>query len=192
MAAESVSDTTAEESTPDSASSAAEPRHLHPVPDDGPVPEDPPAPSAEDDNGTAGQPVEDTGDPEAAAESHPVGSSARSRVDVHAVLTWGRATFTPDSGMLSTRPLAVDEVLDRARRGSQLADAGPLRAVSTVHGYAAAGVKAGLRSIDWIVEHLARTAVGLVLLTALLIYPPTRMVLGHALAPAVWAHDLLT
>lgn len=179
MTADTAPEPSTEQLAPNSATGA--PRHLHPVPTNEPVQDAPAAHSTEEDHNT----VEDT-------DEQPAGLSARSRVDLTALLTWGRATFTPDSGLLSTRPLAVDEVLDRARRGSQLADAGPLRAVSTVHGYAAAGVKVALRSIEWVVEHLARTAVGLVLLTALLIYPPTRMVLGYALTPAVWAHDLLT
>lgn len=189
MTADTAPEPSTEQPGPNSATGA--PRHLHPVPTNEPVQDAPAAHSTEDDHDAAGQ-VADSDEQPAETEPHPTGLSARSRVDLSALLTWGRATFTPDSGLFSTRPLAVDEVLDRARRGSQLADAGPLRAVSTVHGYAAAGVKVALRSIDWVVEHLARTAVGLVLLTALLIYPPTRMVLGYALTPAVWAHDLLT
>ncbi len=186
MAADAAPDTITAESTPDSAATAtAEPRHLHPVPDDATVPTDPAAQSTDEAASAEGE-ASTIGDE--AAEP----TLSRSRVDASALLAWGRATFTPDSGLLSTRPLAVDEVLNRARHGSQLADAGPLRAVSTVHGYTAAAVKTALRSIDWIVEHLARSAVGLVLLTALLIYPPTRMVLGYALTPAVWAHDVLT
>ncbi|MHA6801772.1 hypothetical protein [Bounagaea algeriensis] len=189
MGAETAPDTTAEESTPDSAATAAaEPRHLYPVPDDATVPDDDAAQSAESDNGTG----EDTGEQEAAAESRPAGSSTRSRVDLAALLAWGRATFTPQSGMWSHRPLAPDEVLDRARRGNHLADAGPLRTAAIADSYAAAGTKAVLRCGDWLLDHPARRVVAAVLLTALVLYPPTRMVLGYALTPAVWAHDLLT
>lgn len=186
MTADTAPEPSTEQPGPNSATGAA--RHLHPVPTNEPV-QDSPAAQTENDHDAAGQVADIDEQP---AEVDPTDPTGSSRVDLTALLTWGRATFAPDSGLYSTRPLAVDEVLDRARRGSQLADAGPLRAVSTVHGYAAAGVKVALRSIEWVVEHLARTAVGLVLLTALLIYPPTRLALGYALTPAVWAHDLLT
>lgn len=179
------------------ATSAADPTadqsraHLRPVPDTGLTPDDAAAQSAEPDNDTAEEAGEHIDEQDAATASRPTVSSALSRVDVPAVLAWGRATFTPDSGLFSTRPAAPDEVLDRARRGSQLADAGPLRAVSVAHGYTAAGVKLALRSVEWVVEHLARTAVGLVLLAALLTYPPTRAAIGYALTPLAALSDLL-
>ncbi|GAB2763224.1 hypothetical protein GCM10027174_44890 [Salinifilum aidingensis] len=182
MAAEVAPDATAKESTPDS---AAELRHLHPVPDDGPVPDE-----------TTAQSLDEvaSAEPDASATA-PDGAEAapsRFRVDLSALLAWGRVTFTPQSGMWTQRPLAPDEVMDRARRGSHLADAGPLRTAAIADSYAAATTKAVLRSADWLLDHPARRVVATVLLTALLLYPPTRTVLGWALAPAAWAHGLLT
>lgn len=174
-----------EESASDSAGGAVEERHLHPVPDDGPVPDE-----------TTAQSLDEvaSAEPDASATA-PDGAEAapsRFRVDLSALLAWARSTFTPQSGMWTQRPLAPDEVMDRARRGSHLADAGPLRTAAIADSYVAAGTKAALRCGDWLLDHPARRVVAAVLLTALLLYPPTRTALGWALAPAAWAHGLLT
>lgn len=154
---------------------AAEPRHLQPVPAEDSEPDEP----AELDE--RGENTEDD-------EPGPGGG-----VDVSGWFDWTRAVFSPQSGLWTTRPSAPDEVVDRARHGQQVADAGPLRVVSAAHGYASAGAKLVLRASEWVFfEHLARAVVGLVLLTALCLYPPTATALGYALTPLVWAHDLLT
>lgn len=197
MAAEPVTDTTAEDTA------AATPRqrqHLQPVPVtpaetadrvDEPAAQ-PPNTAPDEDNvveiveGTEPGTEEPDEDEEFADEPD-------SGWDLSGWLTWARDVFTPQSGMWTTRPLAPAEVVDRARHGQQLTDAGPLRAVSTAHGYASAAAKLPMRAVEWLFcEHLARAAVALVLLTALCLYPPTAAVLGYGLTPLVWAHDLLT
>lgn len=184
MTADTAPEPSTEQPGPNSATGAA--RHLHPVPTNEPVQDSPAAQSTENENNT----VEDTD--EQPAEVDPTDPTGSSRVDLTALLAWGRATFTPDSGLWTTRPLAPDEVLDRARRGSQLADAGPLRTASAAHGRVSAAAKITLRTIEWVFfDHIARFAVALVVLTALCVYPPTATVLGYALTPLVWAHDLL-
>lgn len=106
---------------------------------------------------------------------------------------WAKETFNPDSGLWSTRPLAPDEVIDRAKNGSQLPATGPLRTVSIGYGWVAAVGSVVLIAVDWaLFKHAARAAVFSVILTGLLIYPPTRLAIGYALLPLAWAHDLLT
>ncbi len=179
MAAEPAPEPSTEKPTP----AAGEPRHLHPVPTE------PAAQHAEDDNAAVEQ-VEDTDedtDNDESFEDEPAAG-----IDLSGWISWAREVFSPQSGLWTTRPLAPDEVLDRARHGQQVADAGPLRAVSTVHGYASAGAKLAMRTVEWVFcEHLARCVGALVLLTALCVYPPTATVLGYGLTPLVWVHDLL-
>lgn len=197
MAAEPAPDTTTEDTD------AATPRqrqHLQPVPVtpaeaadrvDEPAEQ---STNSDGDEDTVVELVEDTEpDADEADEDELVGDEPDSGWDLSGWLDWAREVGTPQSGLWTTRPLAPAEVVDRARNGQQLADAGPMRAVSAAHGYVSAGVKLALRAGEWVFcEHLARAAVALVLLGALCLYPPTATALGYALTPLVWAHDLLT
>lgn len=202
MAADPAPDTT----TDTAASTPRQRQHLQPVPVEAAEPTDRiDGPAAQSPN-TAPAVGSDEGVVELGADTEPDADEAdepdedeldvdetESARDLSGWLTWAREVFSPQSGMWTTRPLAPDEVVDRARNGPQLADAGPLRAVSTAHGYASAGVKLPMRAVEWVFcEHLARAAVALVLLSALCLYPSTGEVLGYALTPLVWLHDLLT
>lgn len=205
----SVAAEVAETPTPAEADAASAQRHLHPVPNpdqnegsaqrtDAPEATEPAEDEATEVTSEPENPEADPGvaDPDAAAALSDTDETTRlswvSRLDLSALLTWSRDTFTPQSGLWSQRPAAPDEVLDRARRGSQVAAVGPLRTLSIADGYAAAAVKVLLRCGDWLLEHPARRLVAAVLLAVALVYPPTRVAIGYALTPIAALADLLT
>lgn len=107
------------------------------------------------------------------------------------VAAWLREVAVPGSGLYTDRQPSVSEIVRRARRGSQVAAHGPLRALSTVHGYVAAANKAVATTWVWIVDHPARLFVATVLLALAVVYPPTRHLLVWLLAPFAWAYDAL-
>lgn len=107
-------------------------------------------------------------------------------------VAWLRTAFIPDSGLWSDRQPSVEETVRRARRGQQVAEAGPLRHLAVAHGHAAAVNKAVCHAWVWIVDHPARLAVVTALLTVALAWPPTRAVAALLLTPFTWAHAALT
>ena len=113
------------------------------------------------------------------------------RVEWMAVWDWAREAFSPDSGLYSDRPESVREIVDRAKRGTQVAEHGPLRKISVAHGYLAAANKVTLRSWEWVLDRQARTCVAVVLLVLLVAIPQIRHLIAYLLYPLVWVQQLL-
>lgn len=110
-------------------------------------------------------------------------------VDRAAMLAWLKAAVTPESGLYTDRPASVGEIVRRAQHGTHLPEQGPMRAVSKGYGYVAAANKVTVRTWEWIVDHPARLAVVVVLLTVAIAFPVTRHLLGYLLAPITWVQQ---
>lgn len=104
---------------------------------------------------------------------------------------WLRAAFTPDSGLYTDRQPSIAETVRRARRGSHLAEQGPLRTASTGYSWLAAANKAVCATWVWVVDHPARLAVVTTLAALALAFPPTRQFAVWLLTPVVWLHTAL-
>lgn len=102
-----------------------------------------------------------------------------------------RAVFIPDSGLWHDRQPSIAETARRARRGGHVAERGPLRVISTVHGYLAVANKAVCQTWLWIVEHPARLVTVLAVLGLAIAFPPTRHLLAWLLTPIVWVQHAL-
>lgn len=151
------------------------------------VPDEPsPDPAPETDDST------ETADDGPGTTSGSADVTVGGRVDWPKVIAWAREAVTPQSGLYTDRPPAVDEIVARAKRGAHLPETGPLRTAARIDGYVVAANKVAVRTWEFVVDHPARRITVAALLALAVLYPPTRAVLAFLLWPLAWAQQALS